>query len=104
MYALSAPAWDVKTAGFPWNHPVVPTGELLFCMNQPEPGSALTLSNPWGDAQGGGAATATEAESEPDPLSVVKLAVLSYWPPLAVVVPLTTCTCVLVPALSTVGA
>src|SRR5919197_307719 len=90
MEALGAPAWDVNSPGLPWNHPVVPSGELLFCMDQP--GRLLMLSKPWGKAQGGGATTAVEAESDPVPLAVVKLAVLSYSPPLADVVPLTTCT------------
>src|SRR5215203_2256982 len=46
IYAPAAPACAGKTAEFPWNQPVVPTGVLLFCVNQPEAGRVVISAKP----------------------------------------------------------
>src|SRR5690606_18111551 len=43
--ASGAPLWDGNTAGLPWNHPVTPTGVLLFLEAQPV-GRGVTELNP----------------------------------------------------------
>ena len=47
IYDVGAPVCDGNTALLPWNHVVEPTGALLFCANQPAPGTfAVTVSKP----------------------------------------------------------
>src|SRR5919109_2466767 len=99
MYEFVAPLWAGKTAGFPWNQSLLPSGLLLFCMNHP--GRLPTSAKPSARPQ---VATLVEADAESDPTLLVALAVLKYVPPLLLVVPLTTWTWALALAFRVVGA
>lgn len=70
MYDVGAPDCDANTTSLPWNQLFEPTGELLFCVNHPAPGSAVTLSKP---CVNGGQAGVGVGVGPPPQLPVVRL-------------------------------
>ena len=44
IYAVGAPAWELNTMVEPWDHPVAPSGLLLFFITQPAGTKVLILA------------------------------------------------------------